>query len=81
MRRFAPSDACTDGGQYEYQDAAFLGTYQLWTNCGGTDTLFVVLGASTVDGSEQVAVLTAQIVTDADLDALDQAFATFNITG
>ena len=39
-----------------------------------------MLGASTVDGSEQVAVLTAQIVTDADLDALDQAFATFNVT-
>ena len=62
-------------------DAAFLGTYQLWTDCGGTDTIFVVLGASTIDGSEQVAVLTAQVVTDADLDALDQAFATFNVTG
>ena len=80
LATFAPSDACTDGGQYEYQDAAFLGTYQLWTDCGGTDTIFVVLGASTVDGSQQVAVLTAQIVTDADLDALDQAFATFNVT-
>ena len=81
LATFAPSDACTDGGQYEYQDAAFLGTYQLWTDCGGTDTIFVVLGASTVDGSQQVAVLTAQVVTDADLDALDQAFATFNVTG
>ena len=38
-------------------------------------------GPSTVDGSRQVAVLTAQVVTDADLDALDQAFATFNVTG
>ncbi len=36
---------CVDGGQSDYQDAAFLGTYQLWTDCGGTDTIFVVLGA------------------------------------
>ncbi len=80
LSTFAPTE-CVDGGQFEYQDAAFLGTYQLWTDCGGTDTIYVVLGASTIDGSQQVAVLTAQIVTDADLDALDQAFATFNTTG
>jgi len=39
-----------------------------------------VLGAAKADGSGEVAVLTAQVVTDADLDALDQAFATFNTT-
>ncbi len=80
LSTFAPGDACTDAGQFEYQDAAFLGTYQLWTGCGGTDTIFVVLGASKLDGSGEVSVITAQIVTDADLDALDQAFATFNTT-
>jgi serine protease Do len=81
LATFGQPEACVDGGRYEYQDAAFLGTYQVWTNCGGTATSFWVLGASTIDGSEKVAVLTAQVVTDADLDALDQAFATFNVTG
>ena len=79
LSTFAPTD-CVDGGQTDYQDAAFLGTYQVWTDCGGTGTIFVVLGAAKVDGSGEVAVLTAQVVTDADLDALDQAFATFNTT-
>jgi serine protease Do len=80
LSTFAPGDACVDGGQFSYEDAVFLGTYQIWTNCGGTDTIFVVLGASKQDGSGEVSVITAQVVTDADLDALDQAFATFNTT-
>ncbi len=81
LATFAPGDACVDAGQTEYQDAVFLGTYQVWTNCGGTDTVYVVLAAAPVSGSGEVSVLAAQIVTDADLDALDQAFATFNTTG
>ena len=80
LATFDPGDACTDAGQTEYQDAAFLGTYQVWTNCGGTDTIYVVLAAAPLSGTGNVSVLTAQIVTDADLDALDQAFATFNTT-
>jgi serine protease Do len=81
LATFAPGDACVDAGQTEYQDAAFLGTYQVWTNCGGTDTLYVVLAAAPLSGSGNVSVLAMQVVTDADLDALDQAFATFNTTG
>ena len=78
LATFAPGDACTDAGQTEYQDAVFLGTYQVWTDCGGTNTIYVVLAAAEVDGSGNVSVLAMQVVTDADLDALDQAFATFN---
>ncbi len=81
LATFAPGSACTDAGQTEYQDAVFLGTYQVWTNCGGTNTLYVVLAAAQVNGSGNVSVLAMQVVTDADLDALDQAFATFNTTG
>ena len=80
LATFAPGSACTDAGQTEYQDAVFLGTYQVWTNCGGTDTVYVVLAAAPVSGSGAVSVLAMQVVTDADLDALDQAFATFNTT-
>jgi serine protease Do len=80
LSTFAPSDACVDGGITDYSDAAFQGQYQVWTDCGGTDTLFVVLAAEPLSGGTGVVVIGAQIVTDADLDALDQAFATFNTT-
>jgi serine protease Do len=79
LRTFAPT-ACTDAGITDYQDAAFLGQYQVWTNCGGTDTIYVILAAVAINGSQVVSILAAQIVTEADLDALDQAFATFNTT-
>ncbi len=80
LRTFAPAGDCTDAGISDYQDAAFLGQYQVWTNCGGTDTIYVILAAVAVNGTQVVSILAAQIVTDADLDALDQAFATFNTT-
>jgi serine protease Do len=80
LRTFAPDQDCTDAGITDYQDAAFLGQYQVWTSCGGTDTIYVVLAAVAIDGTEVVSILAAQIVTEADLDALDQAFATFNTT-
>ena len=56
----------------------FTGKYQVWQDCGGTANDVVTLAATPADGS-YLAVMLAQIVTDADLAALDQAFNTFNV--
>ncbi len=69
--------SCTDGGITDYSDAVFTGKYQVWQDCGGTANDVVTLAALPADGS-YMAVMVAQIVTDADLAALDQAFRTFN---
>ena len=50
----------------------FTGKYQVWQDCGGTANDVVTLAATPADGS-YMAVMLAQIVTDADLAALDQA--------
>ncbi|MBA3606554.1 MAG: trypsin-like peptidase domain-containing protein [Acidimicrobiia bacterium] len=71
---------CTDGGITDYSDAVFTGKYQLWLDCDGGTTDVVTLVALPADGS-YTAIILAQIVTDADLDALDRAFATFNSVG
>ena len=78
----APGDGecLTDGGVTDYSDGAFTGQYQLWTECGGIGASWVVLAAVPADGS-YTAIIGAQLVTDADLPALDQAFASFNVTG
>ncbi len=68
---------CTDGGITDYSDAVFSGKYQVWLDCGGTTTDIVTLVANGGDGVYTV-VMMAQILSDADLGALDRAFATFN---
>jgi hypothetical protein len=49
----------------------------VWNDCGGTTTDIVTLVANDAAGPYTVVML-AQILTEADLGALDRAFATFN---
>jgi serine protease Do len=72
--------ACTDLGIVDYEDPIFTGQYQVWDACAGTDTANVVLVAVPEDRSYE-ALIIVQLVSDADLEALDQLFATFNVIG
>jgi serine protease Do len=71
-----PND-CINGGITDYSDPVFTGKYQLWQNCGGTTNDVVTLVAVPADTS-YLAVIQAQIATDADLDALQHAFDSFD---
>jgi serine protease Do len=77
LTQYGFADDCTDGGTTDYSDAVFTGKYQLWLDCAGTSTDVVTLIALPEDGS-YTAVIQAQIISDADLEALDRAFASFN---
>ena len=70
------SGDCIPNERTEYSDAVYAGKYDVWSGCGGTDTLLVVLVAEPADQS-YLALITVQVVTDADLDALDTIFNTF----
>ncbi len=70
------SDSCTSGGREAYADELYSGAYDLWTDCGGIGTLFVVLAAQPEAGN-QMLLVQVQIVTDADLEALDHILASF----
>jgi serine protease Do len=74
------SGVCTDLGLVDYSDPVFTGQYQVWDACGGTPTAIVVLAAVPADGS-YTALMMVQIVSEADLDALDRIFQTFNVIG
>ncbi|HLF59820.1 MAG TPA: S1C family serine protease [Acidimicrobiia bacterium] len=74
------SGNCTDLGLVDYSDPVFTGQYQVWDACGGTPTAVVVLAAVPADNS-YTALMMVQIVSDADLDALDRIFQTFNVIG
>ena len=71
---------CEDGGITDYEDPVFTGKYQLWLECADGSADLLVLAAQPADGSVTVLMM-VQMVTDADLDALDQAIATFNLVG
>jgi serine protease Do len=72
------SDACVYDGTYDYEDAVYTGAYDLWLDCDGTNTAFVVLEAYPPE-EEFVVLIQIQIVRDADLDAFDTILATFDL--
>ena len=78
LATFSYAGECADGGISDYADPVFTGRYQLWTDCRGTDTVVIVLTAVPEDGA-YTAVITVQAVSEADLEALDHIFNTFNV--
>ncbi|MGD9703487.1 MAG: S1C family serine protease [Acidimicrobiia bacterium] len=73
-----PAGECTDLGTSDYSDAVFTGIYQVWDACAGTATSLVVLVAQPADAS-YTALILLQATTEADFEALDRIFATFNV--
>ena len=76
LDEIAGSGACTDAGREPYEDPLYTGTLQLWTDCGGTDAIYIVLAAAPFDGSYLIRV-EIQAIEPRDLDAADQALNTF----
>lgn len=74
------SGECTLDSRNDYSDPLYTGQYDLWTDCGGVGTTFVVLAAEPEDGSYLMLVQVAA-VTDADFDALDTILNTFVASG
>ncbi|MEZ5217190.1 MAG: hypothetical protein R2715_11565 [Ilumatobacteraceae bacterium] len=74
----APADACTSIGREPYDDGYFTGQFETWSSCGGTDAAMVIVAAYPPDGSYGVLVV-VQVVTDADLEALDQILRSFMV--
>jgi len=70
------SEACTNAGREPYEDTLYTGTLQLWTDCGGTDAIYIVLAAAPFDGNYLIRV-EIQAIEPRDLDAADQVLNTF----
>ncbi len=68
--------ACNDAGRDTYDDGLYSGYVQYLSGCGGTDASAVYIAASPAAGSF-VVLVQVQLVTEADLAALDQIIATF----
>lgn len=73
---------CDIVGRYDYEDSAFEGKYDLFSNCEGEDNVLFILSARVINNPTAVlVVLMVNMVADSDFDALDQILATFDIVG
>lgn len=79
LTELAPGE-CTSVERDVYDDGYFTGAYEIFENCGGTSTGWVQVAAHPADQSYGVLVA-VQVVSDADLEALDVILQTFNVTG
>lgn len=70
--------SCTSQGREDYDDGAYQGTFEFFSDCAGTDTGYVTIVARPPSGAYQVEVI-AQLVSSADLDALEHIIASFQV--
>lgn len=76
------SGDCRLDGRYSYEDSAFEGSYDVFTNCAGAQNTMVVLAARPiVNKTSMLVTVIFNIMTDADLDAFDEALRTFDVVG
>lgn len=75
----AASSDCVSTGRETYEDGHFIGRFEVYSNCGGTGATSIVVAAFPTDGAYGVLVA-VQVVTDADLVALDEILRTFDVT-
>jgi len=74
------SAECEYEGRFEYQDPLYTGLYDQYRNCGGVGTVFINL-AAVPESRAYVILVQVQIVSEADLEALDRILDTFNVVG
>ena len=74
------TDVCSYDARYEYEDPLYVGAYDLYTECGGEGSTFVVLAAEPADGA-YIMLLQVVLVGEADAEALDNILNTFQVIG
>jgi serine protease Do len=74
------SGSCVYEGRFEYEDPAYTGLYDFYSDCGDVGSSFIYLAAFPPDNAFLIWV-SIQVVTDADLDALDHILNSFFVVG
>jgi hypothetical protein len=73
-------DVCTYEGRDDYDDGLYVGRYDLYYDCGGEGSVFIVIAAEPPDGSFLI-ILEIVVVSEADLEAADEVIETFQVFG
>jgi serine protease Do len=71
---------CTYEGRSDYEDSVYTGLFDHYTDCGGVGSQIINIVAFPASG-ELVVWVQTQIVSEADLDALDEIINSFDVVG
>ncbi len=73
---------CDLEGRYDYEDSAFEGAYDIYSNCLDSGNTMILLSARPKENKTAfLSTVLINIMSDADLDALDEILATFDLVG
>lgn len=71
------ADGCVQASADAFEDGMHTGLFSYWTGCGGTETAAIAVAANSNDG-KYVILVTMQVITEADLVAVDRVLGTFS---
>ncbi len=74
------NSSCTYDGRNDYADALYTGKYDVWADCGGSQTKLFVVTFQPEDASF-LGMVQIQVVSEADLEALDRIIDSFVVQG
>lgn len=80
--RYWYEEDCHLDSRNDYVDSAYEGQYDLWTDCGADGGVVLTLSARPINNPAAFLILVeVTLAEDADLDALDEILATFDVVG
>ena len=71
-------ESCDYDGRGDYSDPLYTGKYDFWVNCGNVDATYITLSVAP-EGRPFVILVEIQVVSQADLEALDTIINTFQV--
>jgi len=76
LDELAEDYSCDYDGRYDYDDGVYTGLYDLYVNCGDSESIIIELSAEP-EHQGFLVYLVIQAVSDADIEALQQILDTF----
>jgi serine protease Do len=73
------SNDCDDAERFEYDDAVYIGHYDLWSNCADEGHIFVVLAAAPAESDDVLVLLQIGIPSGESEAALEQILDSFDV--
>lgn len=74
------SNDCTLDDRLDYEDAVFVGAYDLWTDCGGEGTIFVNLAVTLKENEGVLLLVQVALPEGTGQEVLEQILSTFTIS-
>lgn len=76
---FDYTESCDDSERFDYEDQQFVGHYDIWSGCGGIDSIYVVMAVEPTVNPDLLVLVTVQIPDDSHVDAFEHLLSTLTV--